>query len=288
MVSAFFIYAVQQLWHSSIVFVNAAGYYAPFPLSTYGIIDLFTMSLMGLGMIMWLLENEHKTLTRTNNELDSFLYSTSHDLRAPIASVLGLTHLGKLDSKDEVAHDYFNKIEQRVKKLDAIFGDILNYSKSAKMAIEINKLNFQEIVNGIFSQLQFANGQTNINLIMDDTAPQYFLSDQQQIEIILNNLIGNAIKYQNPQNKKPFVKATLTTENKNVVITISDNGLGINEEAITKIFTMFYRASYSTEGSGLGLFIAQEAANKINGKIEVKSSEGKGASFTLTLQNAAC
>ena len=83
-----------------------------------GAVDLLLISLMGMSMVMWFLEDERENLNKENKELDSFLSNTSHDLRTPIASILGLTYLGKLELQEEKARTFMNMIEERIKKLD--------------------------------------------------------------------------------------------------------------------------------------------------------------------------
>ncbi|MEQ8243610.1 HAMP domain-containing sensor histidine kinase [Fulvivirga sp.] len=284
MLLAFMLYSLQQLWHASIVYFNASGFSVPFPITSYGIIDLFSLSLIGISMVMWLLENEHNSLIRSNKELDSFLYSTSHDLRAPIASMLGLTNLGKIESKDSTAQNYFEKIERQLRKLDAIFGDILSYSKSAKSPVKISRLDFQHVVKNIYAQLKFSNSGTMPALIIDDSFTQYFYSDSYLIDSILSNLISNAIKYSDGKKENRFVKTSLHKTGKNTIIKVEDNGIGINEDSLPKIFEMFYRATGYNDGSGLGLYIATQAAARINATIEVESTENVGSTFTLILK----
>ncbi|MTI38599.1 sensor histidine kinase, partial [Fulvivirga lutimaris] len=283
MLSAFILYALQQLWHSSIVYSNALGYQVPFPLSSYGIIDLFSLSLIGISMAIWLLENEHNSLMRSNKELDSFLYSTSHDLRAPIASTLGLTNLGKIESNDSTSKMYFEKIELQLKKLDAIFGDILNYSKTSKSSLKISKMDFQQVVKNIYTRLKFSNSGTVPELIIDDSVPQHFYSDRYLIDSILSNLISNAMKYFDSQKGQCYVKTTLVRSGKDIRIKVEDNGIGINQACLPKVFEMFYRATSDNEGSGLGLYIANQAAERLNATIKVESTENVGTTFTILL-----
>jgi signal transduction histidine kinase len=106
------------------------------------------------------------------------------------------------------------------------------------------------------------------------------------MKIILNNLMGNAVKYHNINQENPYIKVTFTRKKDTVEIGIEDNGQGIPEESLPRIFDMFYRASPITEGTGLGLYIVREALTKINGSIEVKSRYGKGSVFTIILTDA--
>lgn len=279
---AFLIYALQQLWHSSIVFRNVLGFETPFPYSTYGLIDLFTLSLIGLAMVQWLLENEQKQLEKTNRELDSFLYSTSHDLRAPVASVLGLTHLAKEDVKDEMARKYFQMIEERLQKLDLTIDDILMLSKGANVSLNIQEIAINPLLDHIIEETEFLKQNQNIRFIRQLDL-QHIKSDPLQLENILNNLISNAVKYHDIEKNELFVKITLQEQDKYYVITVEDNGQGIAENYQEKIFDMFYRANDKSDGTGLGLYITKEAVLRLDGKISLETEEGKGSVFTVAL-----
>ena len=95
-------------------------------LDFFGAVDLLLISLMGMSMVMWFLEDERENLNKENKELDSFLSNTSHDLRTPIASILGLTYLGKIELQEEKARSFMGMIEERIRKLDLVIGDILS------------------------------------------------------------------------------------------------------------------------------------------------------------------
>src|SRR4051812_19378461 len=121
---AFILYSFDQFIYFAIVIANLFGYRINVP-EYFGLIDLLLISLMGLGKVMWLLENERHKLNIANKELDNFLYSTSHDLRSPIASILGITFLGKMELQEERARSFMEMIEDRIKKLDMGIADIL-------------------------------------------------------------------------------------------------------------------------------------------------------------------
>lgn len=106
------------------------------------------------------------------------------------------------------------------------------------------------------------------------------------MKIILNNLMANAVKYHNLNQPNPYIRVSFKRIKNVVEIAVQDNGQGIARENIPKIFDMFYRASKGTEGTGLGLYIVQEALTKINGIILVDSELGKGSTFKILLENA--
>jgi signal transduction histidine kinase len=101
--------------------------------------------------------------------------------------------------------------------------------------------------------------------------------------LVLQNLINNAIKYSDPEKKKKIVNIDVKEGNDVIQIQITDNGIGIDPESIPKIFSMYYRATEKSKGSGLGLFIVKEAIHKIQGKVTVESALNLGSTFTIEL-----
>ena len=108
------------------------------------------------------------------------------------------------------------------------------------------------------------------------------MGDRNRIQIILNNLLANAIRYRHPA-RKPEVVVEAILKGQFVQITVKDNGIGINEKYIGKIFDMFYRTSDTSSGSGLGLYIVRETIKKLNGSIDVVSQVNDGTAFTIVL-----
>ena len=284
---AFISYGLAQTGYFITVILVVNGIDASIILSVYGVIDLFLMTVMGLGMVMWLLEDERLKLKSTNADLDKFLYSTSHDLRAPIASVLGLAHVAKLETNDDKMISYFDMVESRVKKLDEVIGDILYYSKNNKQEVKKDKVDFNALLNEVVTDLKFNKGASKIRLIFDKETEHITICDTAQLKIILNNLLANAVKYHDLKKKNPFIEVVFEKRKGKVNITVNDNGAGIASDHLEKIFEMFYRASADSDGSGLGLFIVKEAAKKIGGEIKVSSIFREGSSFKLTYEELA-
>jgi signal transduction histidine kinase len=252
----------------------------------HGVTDLFLISIMGMGMVMWLLEDERQKLDKANKELDRFMYSASHDLRAPIASILGLTYLGKLEFQEEKARTFMQMVEDRIRKLDAVITDILNLSKTKKFEVKIEPVSLRELLDDVVNDIKFNKNASAITLDYIEDPAHVFRSDYGQMKIVMCNLMGNAVKYHNPDQPNPFIKVSFRRHPDYVEISVEDNGPGIPESNLPHIFEMFYRASVNTEGTGLGLYIVNEALNKIKGSIEVESVVGKGSVFTIFLEDA--
>ncbi|MEP2669948.1 MAG: HAMP domain-containing sensor histidine kinase [Cyclobacteriaceae bacterium] len=282
LLSSFLLFSLTQLSYFGIVVSNAFGVQFEIP-SFFGFVDLATISMIGFSMVMWLLEDERARLSKANKELDSFLYTTSHDLRSPIASILGLTNLAKYEVKDQKATEYITKIENRTKKLDKVISDILLLAKTIKSEIELTHVDFNALIKNSISDGKYRQGSEGISIQYQPHPNNTLLSDSGQLKIVFDNLIANAIKYHNTDQVNPFIKITFTKSSKEVIITIEDNGEGIAKEAQSKIFNMFYRASLKAEGTGLGLYLVKEALLKLNGTIELVSAENIGSVFTIKL-----
>lgn len=252
----------------------------------HGVTDMFLISIMGLGMVMWLLEDERQKLDKANKELDRFMYSASHDLRAPIASILGLTYLGKVEFQEEKARTFMQMIEDRIRKLDAVISDILNLSKTKKFEIKIEPVRLRDLLDDVVADIKFNKNASAISLDYTPDPLHVFRSDYGQMKIVMCNLMGNAVKYHNLDQPSPYIKVSFRRHADYVEISVEDNGPGIPEKNLPHIFEMFYRASESTEGTGLGLYIVNEALAKIKGSIDVDSAIGKGSIFTIYLEDS--
>lgn len=279
------IFSVYQLYNFTIKLLNILGTQVN-SLDLFGAVDLLLISLMGMSMVMWFLEDERQKLNEENKELDSFLSNTSHDLRTPIASILGLTYLGRIELQEEKARSFMNIIEERIKKLDLVISDILSLSRSKKIDVKIEELDLRELIEETIADIKFNKGASAIFLDYDANPSHTFKSDYNQMKIILNNLMANAVKYHNLNQTDPFIRVTYKRNKHIVEIEVEDNGKGISKDSVPKIFDMFYRASDDTDGTGLGLYIVKEALNKIKGIIFVDSELGKGSKFRIVLENA--
>lgn len=236
-----------------------------------------------------LLMSKNADLQKINSELDRFVYSASHDLRAPLTSILGLVHIANTENPPPNIATYLEMIKQSIHKLDMFVQDIINYSKNSRLKIASQAIDIEHLVRQSFSNLQFMKGADRIvkTVEVSKTSEQVvgFFSDPTRLTIILNNTISNAIKYHNPFVEKPFVKVLATINEEGVELEIKDNGKGIPAESIDRIFDMFYRASEDSNGSGLGLYIVKETVEKLRGDIKLESVFGEGTSINISLPN---
>lgn len=227
-----------------------------------------------------------RELRKSNRELDKFVYSVSHDLRAPLSSMLGIIDISIDDTQDQLMIKHLLMLKNNINKLDGFITDILDYSRNARLEIKKEKIDFKGLLNDITNHLQYMGASqrvVDIKVDIHDDAAVY--SDKNRLAIILNNLVSNAIRYQNVNVPNPFVNVKIDTSDTETDIVIRDNGIGIRKELHNKIFDMFYRVSEESVGSGLGLYLVKEAVAKLEGQIIVESDVGKGTSFTIKIPN---
>jgi signal transduction histidine kinase len=229
----------------------------------------------------------NQQLIKTNTELDNFVYSVSHNLRAPLASVLGLINVAKAEEGGvpQQFGTFLEMMEKSVLKLDETLREILDYSRNARGEVQIEKIGIKQLLDESFENLKFLPKaeRLKINFVQKGTPECY--SDRYRLKIIFHNIISNAIKYSD-QLKSENVLNVDVSVNGNIHIVFEDNGIGIRDNYLPNIFDMFYRATEESEGAGLGLYIVREAVERLKGEISVNSKLGNGSLFTITLPNA--
>lgn len=231
------------------------------------------------------LQEQNEELKKINSELDRFVYSASHDLKAPLASVLGLINIAKIEKDPQMLVPYLEMMEQSIRKLDRFIKDIIDYSRNSRLQVAHEPIDLQQIIEEVYEDLNYLEKSLFIKKNIRIQAEVPFYSDSRRIRIILSNLISNAINYHNIRKLNPFINIEVNITNKEAKIEVTDNGSGIANEHLSKIFDMFYRASYDSKGSGLGLYIVKETVQKLGGRINVQSQLGEGTKFTIFLPN---
>jgi PAS domain S-box-containing protein len=229
--------------------------------------------------------DRNEELSKLNAELDRFVYSASHDLRAPIASLLGLIEVVRMEQNMDNMEKLLDMQKRSLNRLDHFIKDIVDHSRNTRLLVESEQINFENIINGSFEHLQFMENAEKIRKVISVELKAPFYTSPSRLEIILNNLISNAMKYSNLKRTDPFIEVRVKADKQKAEVRITDNGEGIPTEAQPKIFDMFYRASANGMGSGLGLYIVKEALQKIEGTISVTSEYGRGTEFVVEIPN---
>ena len=219
-----------------------------------------------------------------NAELDNFVYKVSHDLRAPLSSILGLVNLAKLPGNTDNPLEYIEIIGGKVEHLDHFIGDVLSHSKNLKMEVTINKVDFAHVIDRTFNDLSYLESASEISRVIRIDGIDFY-SDPWRISEIFRNLISNAIKYRQTEGVQSEVSIKVHVDHLRAEISFADNGIGIDEANLNKIFEMFYRATEQSDGSGIGLYIVKNAVDKLAGQISVSSRPGHGTRFNIVLSN---
>lgn len=219
-----------------------------------------------------------------NTELDNFVYKVSHDLRAPLSSVLGLVNLSRLQGNTDNPMEYINIIGEKIQALDHFIGDVLSHSKNLKMDVDICKVDLERIIEQTFTDLGYLDGAMKTRKILRIDGIEFY-SDPWRISEIFRNLVSNAIKYRKPGSDESEIVIKINVDQLCADISFADNGIGIKDSSLKRIFEMFYRATDQGEGSGIGLYIVKNAVEKLGGQIKVASSPGEGTRFHILLPN---
>jgi signal transduction histidine kinase len=219
------------------------------------------------------LQVANEALKRVNDELDNFIYKTSHDIRGPLASLKGMCNVAIMDVKDPLSLDYFNKLDQTAEKLNTILTRLLIINQINNSSASHELIDFKEIVDDVIV-LERKRGLPPRLVIKKEIEDDIiFYSDKELIRIILENLIDNAIKFYNDSDRaEPFVKIKVEKDGALLKVRVIDNGIGISQVNPDKIFQMFSRASERSGTGGIGLYLTKTATEKIGGQIDLKTT----------------
>jgi PAS domain S-box-containing protein len=226
-----------------------------------------------------MLQNLVKDLAEANQNLEDFTRTASHDLQEPLRKIITFadrlqTSMGnKLDDKEK---EYFHRLENSSVRMKKLIEDLLRYSRVSSLAPEMEPANLEEIVNEVLLDLEVSIERTK-GVIEIKHLPTIEV-DKTQMRQLFQNLISNALKFHNKSEPPKIEIDSMYNENGFWKILIRDNGIGMKEEHIKRIFKPFERLHGTSEfpGTGMGLAICLKIVTRHHGKIVVKSSLGKG------------
>jgi signal transduction histidine kinase len=152
------------------------------------------------------------------------------------------------------------------------------------MPVKLEAFNFKEFVEGLLQDHEYSQNFKHIKFLIEDHLPGPIVSDLTRMKIILNNLLSNAIKFHWIDNcRDPYIRITARKEDGEYELRVQDNGRGIKDEHLSRIFEMFYRATDDAQGSGLGLYILKESVVKLGGTVQAVSAVEVGTTFIIRL-----
>lgn len=227
-------------------------------------------------------ENYQQQLEKKIQEINTFFYRVSHDLKAPLASIFGILHIANEKFKDDPFVHYLDMIGKSSKKLDSI---LMSFSEVGKLSFEnfmMDKINLKEIVEEIIAALKNLPTAAGIEFRISVKEGIEYYGNKNMVSSVFQNLIYNSILYRR-NIPDSYISIEISEDAKFIYSEIKDNGTGIEKEHQSRIFDMFYRASTVSNGSGLGLYIVKNSIDKSGGEITLSSKENEGTSFKITL-----
>ena len=245
-----------------------------------GKVDYFSSIIRDISK----LKKIEQDLKLKNNELDTFVYSAGHDLKGPIASLIGLYNIVQYEITDKPSLQYFKMYHEQIQRLKEIIVNFMELTKIKEKQAEYAEINFNAIVNDTIKSFSHLPNFQDLDFRINIQVNRRFNSDKGLVRTILQNLIDNGIKYSSPEINS-YLKIDITDGNENgsINIKVEDNGVGIDPEIQDKVFHMFFRGHEKATGSGLGLYILNNAVEKLKGKINLRSVPLKGSTFDITL-----
>lgn len=225
---------------------------------------------------------QNEQLLKTNTELDRFVYSASHDLRAPLSTIQGLVSLIEFAEDEEEKRKYLELIKDRIKSMNSFISEIVDYSRNSRLELANQLLNIKDVLESTYEELLYMPNSDKIKVRWNCQKNINIHSDEMRLKMVFSNLISNAIKYQDFRKETSWLKISCSIKEGDVLVNFEDNGLGIAEQYQKNIFNMFFRAHENVSGTGLGLYIAKETMVKLSGDISVDSTLGHGSKFTVT------
>ena len=229
-----------------------------------------------------------KSLKEIDRMKDDFISIASHEMKTPMAAIKGYLSMideGIAGSVDKKAKDHLDKVNANVRRLDTLVDELLDVSRleQQRVTFDMQPLDMTVVVKNIIGELKVKADEKKLYLKIQElpTPHQLVFADQERVAQVLDNLIGNAIKY----TEKGGVEVTYQIEDGQLYTNIRDTGIGIADADQKRLFEKFYRVqnkhTMDIPGTGLGLWITREMVRRMNGDIAVISQEGVGSQFIV-------
>lgn len=215
------------------------------------------------------------------NDLNTFIYKTTHDLKSPLASLTGLMKLVKKKIDVGEVGSYFDMMDRSVERMQVMLNDLTTIIETPHKKLNPEVIDFKNLLEELKNEIMHLLESEKIDFSVDIPQGSKFIADKKLVLTILRNLINNSIKYRSAVN--PFIKIIIEEDVKGVKIKVTDNGIGIAENLQEKVFDMFFRGTEVSSGTGLGLYIVKTTVQKLYGKITVQSKKKEGTAFTVYL-----
>jgi signal transduction histidine kinase len=220
-------------------------------------------------------------LQQAYKELDTFFYRSSHDFRRPLTTFMGLSEVAKVTVKDSNALELFSKVNETARSLDKMLSKLQSISDMGSQQLIYKEVFIKEIFENECVEYSYEINTRGIKTYIEADIKTPFYSYPALIRIAVSNLIENAIYFCQPAN--PYIKLSAVQKADVLELSVEDNGQGIAEEYIPRIFEMYFRGNENSKGNGLGLYIVKKVVEKLKGQLSVSSHQFKGTTVTVTL-----
>jgi signal transduction histidine kinase len=250
--------------------------------NTVLILSLFLAIQMFVSFILTKLRQKNRELKVLNEELDLLVYSVTHDLKSPMASVQGLINLSLNEEDSNQVDEYLTKMTFTLEKQNRLIQNIIQTKRNQLKTVQLQEVSLTKLVEQSIQQHIYMEEAKGISFSQEIEVDR-INTDELLLEAIVNNLISNSIKHHDITKTKRYVAIHVKSLQDNLVIKITDNGKGIDDEERKLIFEKFYTSAQNAKSFGLGLSIVKENVNKLRGAIAVDSKKGVGTTFTINI-----
>ncbi|HEY4195657.1 MAG TPA: HAMP domain-containing sensor histidine kinase [Mucilaginibacter sp.] len=225
---------------------------------------------------------QNESLQVINASLDKFVFNVTHDLRSPLASLSGL--IGLIDDETDLDQikAYTIMMKESLEKQDRFINEMLTFIKSKHTGVHKAECSLATIVDNVIAQNNYHNGGKEVRFYKELELTQ-IQSDALKLQVILNNLVSNSIKYSDSRKPERWVKVRSYRADTQAIIEVEDNGMGIRQKDQDRIFDKFYMSGDNKKSSGIGLYLVKDAVTQLNGKIEVRSEPGVSSKFLVSI-----
>jgi len=230
--------------------------------------------------------SSNNSLAETNYELESFIYRASHDFRTPLTTMKGILIASRLDKNPESHEKYFEMLQESTDRMDSYLLELMEITTNKHKKITSETINLSAFIKELIDEIGFIASLEKIDISFEHEADFTIVSDRTRLKILLRNILVNAVKYHDESKKRHLIKIGIAKENGGVKIDFWDNGIGIDENTLPKIFEMFYRGTHLSVGCGLGLYIAKTIAITLGYEITVESEIGQWTTATVYIKSS--
>jgi PAS domain S-box-containing protein len=225
------------------------------------------------------LRRQEAEINKLTKEVNTFIYHASHELRAPIATILGVLNLLVIENSDKIVANYVTMIRERVKAQDQLLKDLTGVIYNNTSPLQYDDFDFKENISEILAEFYDVYPEVKTDIKIAINVP--FKTDKIRLRTIIRNILSNSFKYNSKV--EPQIQIGVSEEGSRIKISIEDNGIGMTDDQQMMVFSLFNRMHEGYPGNGLGLYLVKSTLNKLNGQIRIKSKKNFGTEVLITL-----